>query len=73
MTADRVEVSWDPGKSKWLVRIQSGEEVIRRYCDSAKNADEQTLRAAAEKTVRDEGYEVDPSGVTIRRESAAGR
>jgi hypothetical protein len=73
MTADRVEVSWDPGKSKYLVRIQNGEEVIRRYCDSPKNADEQTLRGAAEKTVRDEGYEVGPSGVTIRRESAAGR
>jgi phosphomannomutase len=73
MTADRVEVSWDPGKSKWLVRIQNGEEVIRRYCDSPKNADEQALRAAAEKTVRDEGYQVGPSGVTVRRESAASR
>jgi phosphomannomutase len=73
MTADRVEVSWDPGKSKWLVRIQSGEEVIRRYCDSPKNADEQALRAAGEKTVRDEGYQVGPAGVTVRRESAAGR
>ncbi len=51
MTADRVEVSWDPGKSKWLVRIQSGEEVIRRYYNAPKNADEQTLRAAADKTV----------------------
>lgn len=73
MTADRVEVSWDPGKSKWLVRMQSGEEVIRRYCDAPKNADEQTLRAAADKTVRDEGYQLAPSGVTIRRESAASR
>jgi hypothetical protein len=73
MSADRVEVSWDPGKSKWLVRIQSGEEVIRRHCDSPKNADEQALRAAAEKTVRDEGYEVGPAGITVRRESAATR
>jgi hypothetical protein len=73
MSADRVEISWDPGKSKWLVRIQSGEEVIRRYCDSPKNADEQTLRAAAEKTVRDEGYQVGPAGVTVRREAAATR
>jgi phosphomannomutase len=73
MSADRVEVSWDPGKSKWLVRIQSGEEVIRRYCDSPKNADEQALRAAAEKTVRDEGYEVGPAGITVHRESAATR
>jgi hypothetical protein len=72
MTADRVEVSWDPGKSKWLVRIQSGEEVIRRYCDAPKNADEQTLRAAADKTVRDEGYAL-ASDITIRREQSASR
>ena len=73
MTADRVEISWDPGKSKWLVRIQSGEEVIRRYCDSPKNADDQALRAAAGKTVRDEGYQFGSAGVTVRRESAASR
>jgi hypothetical protein len=73
MTADRVEVSWDPGKSKWLVRIQTGEEVIRRYCDGSKNVDEQTLRGTAEKTVRDEGYQLGAAGVTIRRESAASR
>ena len=71
MTADRVEVSWDPGKSKWLVRIQSGEEVIRRHYNSPKNADEQTLRAAAEKTVSDEGYQLAPNDITIRREQAA--
>ena len=72
MTADRVEVSWDPSKSKWLVRIQSGEEVIRRYCDAPKNADEQALRAAADKTVRDEGY-APAANVTIRREQSASR
>ena len=71
MTADRVEVSWDPGKSKWLVRIKSGEEVIRRYCNAPKNADEQTLRAAAEKTVSDEGYQPSPSVITVRREQSA--
>ena len=71
MTADRVEISWDAGKSKWLVRVQSGEEVIRRYCNASKNADEQTLRAAAENTVRDEGYQLAPTGITIRRDQAA--
>src|SRR5258708_27820566 len=73
MPADRVEVSWDPGKSKWLVRMQSGEEVIRRYCDAPKSADEQTLRAAAEKTVRDEGYQPNPAGITIPRKQAPNR
>lgn len=71
MTADRVEVSWDPGKSKWLVRIQSGEEVIRRYCSAPKTADDSTLRATAEKTVQDEGYQAPPAAFTIRREQSA--
>lgn len=65
MRADRVEVSWDNDKSKWLVRIASGEEVIRRHCDLPKDADEPTLRSAAQKTARDEGYETD--GINIRR------
>ena len=67
MRADRVELSWDAAKSNWLVRIESGEEVIRRHCNVPKNADEQTLRSAAQRTVQDEGYEPDLSQVVIRR------
>ena len=67
MHADRVEVSWDAGKSKWLVRIESGEEVIRRHCKMPKDADEQTLRSAAKQTVQDEGYEPVVAEVSIRR------
>lgn len=67
MTADRVEVSRDEQKNKWLVRIQVGEEVIRRHCDDSKNADEATLRDAALRTVRDEGYTVDPSDIVVQR------
>lgn len=67
MHADRVELSWDPGKSKWLVRIESGEEVIRRFCKFPKDADEQTLRSAAQKTVQDEGYDPNVAQVNIRR------
>lgn len=66
MHADRVEYSWDPANSKWLIRIEAGEEVIRRRCDLPKDADEQTLRKAVEKTVRDEGYEWD-SASFVRR------
>ena len=66
MQADRVELSWDPGKSKWLVRIQVGEEVIRRYCNLAQNADEASLQTAAEKTLQDEGYEPS-SQITVQR------
>jgi hypothetical protein len=67
MQADRVEVSWDANKSKWLIRIVSGEEVIRRHSDAPKDADEQTLRSVAQKTVADEGYEPDPARISIRR------
>ena len=71
MRADRAEVSWDAGKSKWLVRISVGEEVIRRYCDLAKNASESDLRAAAQKTLQDEGYEADGAAITIQQPHAA--
>jgi hypothetical protein len=67
MRADQVEVSWDASKAKWLVRIVNGEEVIRRYCSLPKNADEQTVAAAAQKTVQDEGYEADAALVSVRR------
>ena len=67
MRADQVEVTWDAVKSKWLVRMVSGEEVIRRHCKIPKNSDEQTLRSAVEKTVQEEGYEPDPSKISIKR------
>jgi hypothetical protein len=67
MRPDRVELSWDAVKSNWLVRIESGEEVIRRHCNLPKNADEPTLRSAAQKTVEDEGYEPDVTQLIIRR------
>jgi len=65
MRADRVEVSWDDQKSKWLVRIINGEEVIRRHCGGAKNADDQSLKTAAMKTVQDEGYDAVPAEAIV--------
>jgi len=67
MHADRVEVSWDTNKSNWLVRIMTGEEVIRRHCKAPKDADEQTLRSVVQKTVQEEGYEPDVAELNIRR------
>lgn len=65
MKADRVEVSWDEQKSKWLIRIVVGEEVIRRSCSEAKNADAQKLSSSAIKAAGDEGYDVDPADVIV--------
>jgi len=65
MRADSVEVSWDNAKSKWVIRIQTGEEVIRRYSTLGKNADEPALRAAAQETLKDEGYEA-ASAISVK-------
>jgi len=65
MRADSVEVSWDNAKSKWVIRIQTGEEVIRRYAALGKNADEPALRAAAQETLKDEGYEA-ASAISVK-------
>ncbi|HYL91794.1 MAG TPA: hypothetical protein VEW69_01420 [Alphaproteobacteria bacterium] len=66
MRSDRVEISWDKNKSKWVVRIQAGEEVIRRYSNLAQNADEQSLRQEALKTLQDEGYEPEAT-ISVQR------
>jgi hypothetical protein len=66
MRAERVEFSWDSGKSSWLLRIASGAEVIQRHCALPEDADEQTLRRTIERAVFDEGYEVDPTSLVRR-------
>lgn len=71
MRADRTEVSWDTKKSKWMIAIQIGEEVIRRYCDLPQNADQQAITTAAQQTLRDEGYETDGAEITIKQPQAA--
>ena len=71
MRADRTDVSWDSGKSKWLVRISVGEEVILRYCDLPQRASENDLRAAAQKTLQDEGFEPVDAAITIHTSQAA--
>ncbi len=72
MRADRVEVTWDKSKSDWLIRITSGEEVIRRHCKLAKDANEQALRSLVQKTLRDEGYEPDPISLDLQRHGVGG-
>jgi hypothetical protein len=67
MRADRAEVSWDQDKGKWMVRIQIGEEIIRRYVDLPKGADEPALRSEANKAMEDEGYEANVTPVTVSR------
>jgi hypothetical protein len=66
--ADKAEVSWDEQKKNWLVRVQTGEEVIRRHCKDAKeDASDDVLRSLAVSTATDEGYELASDTVTIKR------
>jgi hypothetical protein len=66
--ADSATVSWDAEKRAWRVRIQIGEEVIKRPCKKIKqDADDTSLRTVALETAREEGYEVEPAAVSIRR------
>ncbi len=69
MHADRVEFSWDAMKSNWLVRIEIGEETIRRHCKMPKNAGEQTLHSVAKATLQEEGYDPDVAEIRIHRSS----
>jgi hypothetical protein len=71
MRADRAEVSWDAEKSKWVIRISVGEEVIRRYCSLPQTATETDLQAAAQSTLRDEGYELEGEAITVQQPRAA--
>jgi hypothetical protein len=66
MHADRVEFSWDPSKSSWLLRIETGEKVIVHHYALPQSADEQALRTALEKAVPEEGYELDPASLVRR-------
>ena len=67
MRVDEVEASWDAAKKSWLLRIRIGEEVIRRHCDAARNADDETLKLLAQKTLQDDGFDPEPVELKIRR------
>lgn len=71
MRADSAVVSWDTEKSKWVVRISVGEEVIRRYCSLPQTASESDLRSAAQSTLKDEGYELEGEAITIQKSKVA--
>ena len=67
--ADRAQVSWDTQKRKWAIRIQVGEEVMKRTPDKgpSKDAADDQLRSIAVEIAHGDGYEIDASTVTISR------
>jgi hypothetical protein len=68
LKAEKTTVNWDPGKKEWHVRVQIGEEVIKRALSKTPHdASEDVLRSKAVQTANDEGYEVDAAQVVIQR------
>ena len=65
MHADKVAISWDTSKHKWLVRIEAGSEAIRRHCKLPQDAGEDQLRASAQQTVVDEGYDFEAARIAV--------
>lgn len=66
--ATAAEVFWEATKKAWIVRIQVGEEAVRRTCKGAKqDADEDALRSLAVQTAHDDGYELAAGAVSIKR------
>ena len=68
LKAEKATVNWDPAKKQWHVRVQIGEEVIKRALSKTpQDASEDVLRSRAVETAKDEGYEVDSAQVAIQR------
>lgn len=64
--ATKATVDWDSDKKHWRVRVQVGEEVIKRTLpDVPQNASDDVLRSKAVEDAHDEGYEVDPASVAV--------
>lgn len=68
LKAEKASVNWDAGKKEWHVRVQIGEEVIKRALSKTpRDASEDLLRSRAVETAKDEGYDVDAAQVAIQR------
>ena len=68
LKADKAVVNWEPAKKHWVVRLQSGEEVIKRPAKKTpRDANDDLLRSLAVTTAKDEGFELDAASVTVAR------
>ena len=68
LRANEAKVEWNAEKKHWQVVIAVGAEVIRRTCaDKPRDSGDEDLRSVALSTAKDEGYELDPSQVSIVR------
>jgi hypothetical protein len=65
--ANNAKVEWNTAKKRWEADIEVGTEMVKRPIPQhTEDAGEQALRDAAVAIAHDEGYELDPSKVTVR-------
>jgi len=68
LRADHAKVGWNPDKKHWEVRIQVGEEVIKRpLAGAAAQSDVTALKARAVEIANDEGYTLNPANVSVEQ------
>jgi hypothetical protein len=68
LKADKAVVNWEPAKKHWVIRLQSGEEVIKRPAPKTpRDANDDLLRTLAISTAREEGFDLDAGSVTVAR------
>jgi hypothetical protein len=68
LKADTAVVMWDPAKKPWVIRLQSGKEVIKRPAPKTpRDANDDLLRSLAVATANDEGFELNAASVTVTR------
>ena len=67
--AGEAHVAWDSHSKRWSVRIQVGEEVVKRSAekDLKPDAGDDQLRSMAVEIANNEGYDLERSAVTIAR------
>lgn len=68
LRATNASVLWEEAKKRWEVHIHVGAEVIKRpVAKDQAECDEEQLRRIAIETAKDEGYDLSPEQVSIRR------
>ena len=68
LRANSAKVEWSPEKKQWHVEIIVGAEVIKRWSNGQPHeAGDDSLKNLAVATAKDEGYDLDPSQVTVNR------
>jgi hypothetical protein len=73
LRANSARVEWESAKKRWEVHVVVGAEVIKRPLpNETLESGDDTVRAQAVATARDEGYELDPQNVEILRTASAG-